>query len=167
VRGRDVVPVVLSDDESREVLHRLILPAATQGAVLQQRPAVVFIAGQPGSGKDAIAALVHEVLNRRGGAVRIGSDLYKAAHRHYAELLADDVRTAGVKVRPDTRRWQAAVEEYVRTQGFDAVIEASLADQDGFRASAVAYRQAGSRIEVVALATLPHRLRRYDPHGRY
>jgi hypothetical protein len=63
------------------------------------------------------------------------------------------VRTAGIKVRPDTRRWQAAVEEHVRACGFDAVIEVSLADPDEFRASAAAYRQAHFRIEVVALAT--------------
>lgn len=60
---------------------------------------------------------MHAALNRRGGAVRIGSDLYKAAHPHYTGLLAEDVRTAGAKVRPDVRRWQAAVEAYVRESG--------------------------------------------------
>ncbi|WP_432095633.1 zeta toxin family protein [Streptomyces sp. bgisy100] len=51
----------------------------------------------------------------RGGAVRLCSDLYKAAHRQYGEFLAGDVRIAGVKVRPDTHRWGgAAVEDHVR-----------------------------------------------------
>ncbi|MEU1630595.1 hypothetical protein ABZ746_36005 [Streptomyces sp. NPDC020096] len=36
---------------------------------------------------------MHAVLNRRGCAVRIGADLCKAAHRRYAELLAEDVRS--------------------------------------------------------------------------
>ncbi|MGW0704223.1 zeta toxin family protein [Streptomyces sp. NPDC002867] len=117
------------------------------------RPVVVIVGGQPGAGKAQVADLVQAVLDRRGGAVRIGSDLYKAAYQHYAELLAVDVRTAGVKVRPDTRRWQAAVEEYVRIHGCDAVVESALSDPAEFRTSAAAYRQTGSRIEVVALAT--------------
>jgi hypothetical protein len=153
VRDRDVVSVLLSDDESRDVLSRVILPAWAKGAARQSWPVVVIVGGQPGAGKTQVADLVQAVLDRRGGAVRIGSDLYKAGHQHYAELLAVDVRTAGVKVRPDTRRWQAAVEEYVRIHGFDAVVESALADPAEFRTSAAAYRQAGSRIEVVALAT--------------
>lgn len=150
---RDVVSVVLPEDESRDVLNQVILPAWTKGAVRQDRPVVVIVGAQPGAGKTTVADLVQAVLDRRGGAVRIGGDLYKAAHRHYAELLAADVRTAGVKVRPDTRRWQAAVEAYVRSHGLDAVVESALAEPDDFRRSAAAYRQAGSRIEVVALAT--------------
>ncbi|WP_329374928.1 zeta toxin family protein [Streptomyces sp. NBC_01483] len=56
-------------------------------------------------------------------------------------------------VRPDTHRWQAAVEAHVRARGFDAVVESALADPDDFRASSLAYRDAGHRIEVVAVAT--------------
>ncbi|MER5974210.1 zeta toxin family protein [Streptomyces sp. NPDC002055] len=136
-----------------EVLHRVILPTALKGGVRQDRPVVVIVGGQPGAGKTAVADLVQAALDGRGGAVRVCSDLYKAAHRRYGEYLAGDVRTAGVKVRPDTRRWQAAVEDHVREYGFDAVVESALADIQGFRTSAAAYRQSGHRIEVVALAT--------------
>ncbi|MFD9861906.1 zeta toxin family protein [Streptomyces alboflavus] len=149
----DVVPAVLPEDQHEDILTTLILPTWTKSAVAQDRPVVVFIAGQPGSGKSGLADLVHEVLNRRGGAVRVGSDLYKALHPAYAALMASDDRAAGVTVRPDTRRWQAEVEEYVRRHGFDAVVETALADPADFRATAAAYRQAGHRIEVVVLAT--------------
>ncbi|MGW7007776.1 zeta toxin family protein [Streptomyces sp. NPDC054933] len=75
------------------MLTRRILPTWTKNAAHQERPVVVFIAGQPGSRKTQLTDLVHAVLNRRGGAVRIGADLYKAVHRRYAELLAEDVRS--------------------------------------------------------------------------
>ncbi|WP_459740135.1 zeta toxin family protein [Streptomyces sp. E-15] len=143
----------LPESESRRVLEQVILPAATRGAVRQFRPVVVVVAGQPGAGKTEIADLVQAALDRRGGAVRICRDLYKAAHRRYGRLVAADVRTAGVRVRPDTGRWQAAVEEHVRVHGYDAVVESALADIDAFRASSAAYREAGSRLEVVAVAT--------------
>ncbi|MCT2546222.1 zeta toxin family protein [Streptomyces atratus] len=143
----------LSARENRDVLEHVILPAATRGAVPQDQPVVVIVGGQPGAGKTKVADLVEAVFERRGGAVRIGRDLYKPAHRHYAAALAADVRTAGAQVRPDTSRWQADVEEHVRAQRFDAIVESALADPDEFRASAAAYRRAGHRIEVVALAT--------------
>ncbi|MFB7076464.1 zeta toxin family protein [Streptomyces sp. NPDC056308] len=144
---------VLSARENRGVLEHVILPAATQGAVPQDRPVVVIVGGQPGAGKTKVADLVEAALERRGGAVRIGRDLYKPAHRQYAAALAADVRTAGAQVRPDTSRWQADVEEHVRAQRFDAIVESALADPDDFRTSSAAYRRAGHRIEVVALAT--------------
>ncbi|MEV0449871.1 zeta toxin family protein [Streptomyces sp. NPDC050600] len=142
----------LSDDEHRDVLHRVILPAATSTATPQASPVVVVVAGQPGAGKTAIGDLVQAALDRRGGAVRIGRDLYKPVHRHYAAALATDVRTAGAQVRPDTAGWQAAVEDHVRAQRFDAVVESALADAGEFRLSSAAYRSSCHRIEVVAVA---------------
>ncbi|MEY2233342.1 zeta toxin family protein [Streptomyces sp. BF23-19] len=119
----------------------------------QERPVVVIVGGQPGAGKTWISDLVQASLDRRGGAVRIGRDLYKAAHSRYPEFLAEDVRTAGVKVRPDISRWQAGLEDHVRERGFDAVVESALADPAEFRTSATAYRSAGHRIEIVVVAT--------------
>ncbi|MFJ2170391.1 zeta toxin family protein [Streptomyces griseofuscus] len=144
---------VLPADENRAVLKRVILPEAAASALPQARPVVVFVGGQPGAGKTKLADLVQAALGRRGGSVRIGRDLYKAAHRHYAAALAADIRTAGAKVRADTSSWQAAVEEYVRDHALDAVVESALADPDDFRASSTAYRRSLHRIEVVALAT--------------
>jgi pantothenate kinase-related protein Tda10 len=138
VDERDVAPVALGDGESQDVLIRRILPTWTKDAARQEHPVVVIVCGQPGAGKDLIGDLIQAVLDRRGGAVRIGSHLYKRVHPRYAELLAADVRTAGVKVRPDTHRWQAAVEEYVRAQHFDAVVESAAADPDEFCAFSAA-----------------------------
>ncbi|MER6481043.1 zeta toxin family protein [Streptomyces filamentosus] len=110
------------------------------------------VAGQPGAGKTAVADLVQAALDRRGGAARIGRDLYKPAHRGYAAALAADVCTASAAVRPDTSGWQAAVEDHVRDRRFDTVVESALADLDEFRGSSAAYRRSRHRIEIVAMA---------------
>ncbi|MFG2220491.1 zeta toxin family protein [Streptomyces sp. NPDC048685] len=144
---------VLSARENRGILERVILPEATRSAVPQDRPVVVIVGGQPGAGKTELADLVQAALGHRGGAVRVCRDLYKSAHREYAAFLAADVRTAGIKVRPDTSLWQAQVEERVRAGRFDAVVESALADASEFRASSVAYRRSGHRIEIVVVAT--------------
>ncbi|MEV6682694.1 zeta toxin family protein [Streptomyces erythrochromogenes] len=139
-------------DWPRSVLDTAVLPAALQSAVPQQRPVVVFVAGQPGSGKSLVADLVHAALEKRGGAVRVDHDEYKALHPHYRTFLEEDVRTAGVRVRPQTYWWQAEVEARARAVRCDVVVESPLADPEVFRTSARAYRQAGYRVEVVALA---------------
>ncbi len=139
-------------DWSEEVLADVVLPSALGGVVSQRCPVVVFVAGQPGSGKTLVVDLVHRALERRGGAVRVDRDVYKDVHPRYADFLGEDVRTAGVRVRPETYRWQAEVEARVRADRYDAVVEAPLPDAQGFLNEVAAYRQAGYRIEVVALA---------------
>ncbi|WP_331747778.1 zeta toxin family protein (plasmid) [Streptomyces sp. NBC_00853] len=134
------------------VLAEVIVPKLTAGAVTQEHPVVVFVAGQAGSGKTLVMDLVHAALDQRGGAVRVDRDAYKAIHPGYRQFLAEDVRTAGVRVRVETYRWQAEVEARARAGRYDVVAEEALADPAGWLASAAAYRAAGYRVEVVALA---------------
>ncbi|MFD3480504.1 zeta toxin family protein [Streptomyces sp. NPDC058695] len=143
---------MLAEQLHAQILASQILPAWTTHAVAQEQPVLVVVAGPPGSGKSTLCAVLKSVLDRRGGAVLIGRDLYKTAHPEYAALLKSDERTAGVRVRPDVLRWQAEVEEFVRRNGFDAVREAPRATPADVRETARAYRAAGYRIEMVVLA---------------
>lgn len=149
MKDADVAPVVLAEEQHEEILASQILPTWTKDAVPQEQPVVVLVAGPPGSGKSTLCDLLLAVLNRRGGAVLIGRDLYKAAHPEYGSLMQSDDRTAGIKVRPDVLRWQAEVEEYARRRRLDAVVETPVADPEQARA----YRAAGYRVELVVLAT--------------
>jgi hypothetical protein len=145
---------VLCEQESFDVLHRVILPTARRRRAAPSRRGRCRWAarcGEDAEGKKRIADLVQTALDQCGGAVRVCRDLYKPAHRHYPGLLAANVRTVGVLVRPDTARWQAAVEARVRDRRFDAVVESALADPDDFRGSSLAYRAAVHRIEVVVV----------------
>lgn len=147
-----VVPVLLPEDLHRGIAAALVIPTWTKDAVAQDQPVVVAVAGPPGSGKSAWAAVVKAALDQRGGAVLVGSDHYKTLHPHYQALLATDDRTAGVRVRPTVRRWQAALEDEVRRGRFDAVVETALADPHEFRTAAQAYRVCGHRVEVSVVA---------------
>lgn len=149
---RGLVPAVLTEERHRDVLVTTILPVVAKDATAQFSPVAVFVAGQPGVGKSTFADVVHHALAHRGGAVRISSDDYKRAHPCYPALLALDDRSAGVRTRPDTRRWQAEVENYTRRHRLDAVIETALADPEEARTTFGAYRRAGHRVELAVLA---------------
>ncbi|MEU3602276.1 zeta toxin family protein [Streptomyces sp. NPDC006798] len=118
----------------------------------QTRPVVVFVLGQPGSGKTFVVDVACGALEARGGAVRVDRDTYKDHHPGYAAFLAEDVRTAGVRVREETYRWRAEAEARAREGRFDLVVEEALADPAAWLASLAGWRRAGYRIEVVALA---------------
>lgn len=139
-------------DWAEEVLTGTVLPNVLAGAVPQPQPVVVYVLGQAGSGKTTVIDVVHAALAARGGAVRVDRDTFKALHPHYNRYVSEDVRTAGVRVRPETYRWLAAVKARVRECRYDAVVEEPLARPDDFLASLVADRQAGFRVEIVVLA---------------
>lgn len=147
-------PGVLADEPS-ELLTGQLVSAWTAEATPQEQPVAVLVAGQPGAGKTLVGDLAQSVLDRRGRAVRVCSDLYKSGHPDYAALLAADVRRAGAGVRAAVRGCQAAVEEWVRGHRLDAVVETALADAEDVRWSSRAYRAAGHRLELVVLATPP------------
>lgn len=77
MRDADVVPVVLSEDEHEKILTSRILPAWTRDAVPQEQPVAVLVGGPPGSGNSTACQVLKAALDRRGGAVLIGRDLYK------------------------------------------------------------------------------------------
>ncbi|MGV9428023.1 zeta toxin family protein [Streptomyces sp. NPDC003656] len=150
--GRGLVPIVLPETSHRDLLVTTILPVVAATATTQTSPVAVFVAGQPGAGKSTFADVVHRTLAHHGGAVRICSDDYKWAHPCYQALLAIDDRTAGARTRPDTRRWQAEVEDYTRSRRLNAVIETALADTAEARTTIEAYQRAGHRVELTVLA---------------
>ncbi|MZE50073.1 AAA family ATPase, partial [Streptomyces sp. SID5770] len=147
MKDADVVQVVLSEREHEEILASQILPAWISGAVAQEQPVTVLVGGPPGSGKSTACQVLKAVLDRRGGSVLIGRDLYKTAHPAYKRLLEQDEPTAGVRVRPDVLRWQAEVEEVVCAGRFDVLVESPVVDADQARA----HRAAGRRVEVVVV----------------
>nr|WP_206313409.1 zeta toxin family protein [Streptomyces coryli] len=139
-------------DRQQQILHRQILPRALAGAVRQDRPVVVFVAGQPGAGKSTAGGWICKALSARGGAVQISRDKYRPDHPDYPQLLQADDREAGARVRPVVSRWQDNLETQVRARGVDAVVETTLADLEAFRTAAPAWRAAGYRIELVVVA---------------
>ena len=129
----EVVTLRLNDQQSRDN------SASPRVGAALSRPVAVLVAGTPGPGRKSLATLIQAILGRRGCAVRIGvppaaSERGNRALPLNVPRIADD-------------------EAFARARGWDVVLETPLSDPDSFRAVAAAYREAGYRIEIAALAT--------------
>jgi hypothetical protein len=165
----------LSDHENERIFREDIVADHLSGLSPQQRPVVVFIGGQPGAGKTATTAHVLRSLSERGTPAHVCGDIYKPYHPAYRRLLTQDEATAGAYTRLDARAWHAKAEAYAREQRADVVIETALSGPAGFAEPASAFRAAGYRVEVVALAVpapvsrlgiLTRYAAQVDAHGR-
>ncbi|MFF4085180.1 zeta toxin family protein [Streptomyces sp. NPDC001777] len=140
----------LSAEEHRWIFDALIAPSLLENITPQERPVAVYVMGQPGSGKTSRARALRRAL--RGRPVRISGDFFKAAHPDYYDLLRQEPRTAGERIRADYRAWQAMAEAAARERRGDVTIEIAPGSAAGFVEGARAYRRAGYRVELVVLA---------------
>ena len=142
---------LLPENENRRIFHQEIVPDKMWGLQAQDKPVVVFLVGQPGAGKSRVTAMVATVLNARGGFVDIDSDLYKPYHPAYDTLMAEDDKLMAAFTRADGRAWMAQAHQYVREHKLNAVIQETSQNAQAVADTMTAYRQAGFRVEVLAM----------------
>ena len=143
---------LLPPHEGRRIFREKIVPHLLAGPGLQERPTVVFLVGQQGAGKSRVASMVADVLNKRGGFAELDSDLYKPYHPQYDQLMRRDDALMAAYIGPDSWAWLAQAHEYVRGHKINVLKPETAQDSRGAAAHLRAYRDAGFRIEVMALA---------------
>jgi hypothetical protein len=151
VSAADAERYLLSPDEGSRIFREEIVPDLLAGPEMQAMPTVVFLVGQHGAGKSRVAAMVAEVLSKRGGFADLDSDLYKPYHPQYDELMRRDDRLMAAYIGPDSWAWLAQANEYVRAHKLNAIKQETAQDFAGAAANMRAYRDAGYRIEAMVL----------------
>ncbi|WP_125264864.1 zeta toxin family protein [Streptomyces alboflavus] len=142
----------LPEKESRRIFERRIVPQLLAPVQPQDEPVTVVLMGQPGAGKTAVSALLGQRLNERGGYADVDSDLYKPFHPQYARFLREDDRLMTLYTGEDGRAWMRQAQQYVRDHRLNALVQEIAMNPPYLAQNITAYREAGSRIEVTALA---------------
>ncbi|MGQ0624594.1 MAG: zeta toxin family protein [Sporichthyaceae bacterium] len=142
----------LTEAEHHRIFTERIVPRRFADLTAQQNRVVVFVGGQPGAGKTATTKRVLNRLRTRGTPAHVCGDHYKPHHPDYDRLLVTDELAAAAYARLDVRAWHAKAENHAREARADTVIETALTGPGGFSEPAAAFRAAGYRIEVIALA---------------
>ena len=143
----------LSEAENERIFRQDIVPDVLTGSS-RARPVVVFVTGQTGAGKTALASLVTRALTRGDGTgpVSVNLDIYKPYHPEYDRLLAEDDTTVGAYTSIDGHKWMEKAEAYVISHRLDAVMESAMRDPHDFEEPAARLQAAGYRVEVAVLA---------------
>jgi hypothetical protein len=142
----------LDEAEHERIFREEIVPVEFADLTAQQNPLVVFVGGQPGAGKTKTTERVLARLASRGTPAHVCGDHYKPHHPDYHQLLIEDELAAAAYTRLDARAWHTKAENHARQARADTVIETALTGPGGFSEPAAAFRAAGYRIEVIALA---------------
>jgi UDP-N-acetylglucosamine kinase len=139
---------VLPEPENERIFREEIVPETLVGTP-QDRPVVVFVAGQTGAGKTAVTKLVDNALP---GAVNLNLDTYKPYHSKYDELLVADETTVGAYTSIDGHKWMEKAEAYAIESRFNVLMESAMRDPRDFEEPAARFKAAGYRVEVAVLA---------------
>jgi predicted ABC-type ATPase len=142
---------LLPETEARRIFDEEIVPDLLAGPTPQQHPTVVVLLGQQGAGKSRVSAMAAAVLNQRGGFADLDSDLYKPYHPAYDELMTLDDTLMAAYTGPDGWAWMQLAKEYVREHRINAIVQETAQNPQTAARSIQQYRDAGFRVEVMAL----------------
>ncbi len=141
---------LLSAQESQRRFHERIVPRYLAHGVPQERPVLVIVAGQPGAGKSAVENRVHADLG--GGTVTIDADDLRPTHPDYVPLALENDRTAAPATHADASRWVEMAKDYCISNRFNVVYSTTMRGAEFAEQDINRFKQAGYRVEVVALA---------------
>jgi Zeta toxin len=162
----DPAAYVLGDEESKRIFRDEIVPERLSRARPQERPTVVFVIAQHGSGKTATTKGIKRVLDQNGESIVLDNDRFKPYHPLYRDLMSRDGEFATLATAADGQRWGRMAAEYVRANRFDALIEETVQNPPYFREQAQAWRAAGYRVEAAIMA-VPESFSRLGVLDRY
>jgi predicted ABC-type ATPase len=142
----------LTEAEHQRIFERDIVPAVFSGAKSTDRPVAVIFGGQPGAGKSAAVDATVRELGERGGAVQVIGDELRSYHPRYAELMAQDDKTAAFYTDRDSGRWVEKAIQHAKDLRVNLVIEGTMRDGTKVAETMTSLRQAGYEIDARALA---------------
>lgn len=135
-------------------------------------PEVVYVAGQPASGKTATIDMV------RREHVVLDSDVLRQYHPAIDDIMRRDPLRMDVLTNGPVPFWMSSLIEFGRDNGYSMIIENTLSNPDSIAGEISKFREAGFHVKLVALAVAHEvsrlgvvdrflRARKYEPYPRW
>jgi predicted ABC-type ATPase len=152
--GKDKTMVSASDDLLSQEKHARIFERSILGLMRNASPAehprAILIAGQPGSGKSALAKKATKELNNN--VVIIDPDLLRGYHPRYFRHLREDSMNAADKVHRDASAWAKELRAAAISQRRNIIVDGTLGNPERAAALCQELREQGYHVEVRAMA---------------
>ncbi|WP_125196392.1 zeta toxin family protein [Corynebacterium bovis] len=117
----------------------------------QKHPRLVFVVGQPASGK---SRMLDRIESEAGHPVaQVDSDEMRLWHPDIDRIVAADPHRMDVLSNSPVGEWMSAAIAHCRTGRYDVVVENTLTAPEQVAATIGDFHDAGYRVEIVALAT--------------
>lgn len=144
--------IYLPDADIERIYQREIRPAYLTDARKSKSPAVVFVAGTPGSGTANAMRRVNAQLKLESApGVIVSVDDMRVFHPGWIKTARNDVQAAA-RYDADAGKWVDRLYRDAIGIGSNVAFEAALTDAAAFEATSSAFRYAGYRVEVTVLA---------------
>ena len=148
--GSNPEKALLSDEENQRIFETEIKPELFSGKVGVEKPTVVILGGQPGSGKSSlIKATKKEFPN---SVVEIIGDDLRAFHPKVDELTSQNDKTSALYTGIDAGKWVEKAIEEAKKLRVNVLLEGTMRNSDVVAKTALGFREAGYTVEVKALA---------------
>lgn len=142
----------LSEIENQEVFEKVIKPIIENVGTKQENPIALFLGGQPGAGKSALAEEVLSEFESKGSLVPISTDDYRDKHPHQKKLMETNDKIASQLTGPDCGLWVQKAVALAKENKFNILLDGTLRDSEAVAQSMTSLRKAGYKIEVRIVA---------------
>ena len=161
-------PHILPEPTNQAIFNQYIQPALLRFSKPVAAPVVLFLGGQPGSGKSSLAAYHGKRFGDTGdGIVTINSDELREYHPDYAALQRTNPDHASFLVNPDTRAWQRKLIASAIAQRRHILLDGTLGGPvEPILETMQLFRQAGY-VVWASLIAVPAYLSRLGVYQRY
>lgn len=118
----------------------------------QERPTAILLAGQPGSGKSALAAEAIREQRSQGGPVVIDADRMREENPRYKELSRTDPQNAADRTQREAGEWATRLTMTAIEGRRNLVIDGTMRNPDNVRDLATRLKENGYNVEARVLA---------------
>lgn len=146
----------LSEARNERIFRTEILPDYLPEDIGNaERPTLVVLGGQPGSGKTAVLTAVHTELEQSGPVIRIVADNLRSYHPEYLTDQTTHPERASRLTRTDAGIWSEKLLAAAMERGVHVVFETGMRSQENVEEIIMIGRKANYRIEAHVLAINP------------
>ncbi|MFU0507304.1 zeta toxin family protein [Pseudaminobacter sp. NGMCC 1.201702] len=146
----------LSEAQNEHIFRTEILPDYLPDDIGKaDRPTLIVLGGQPGSGKTVLLTASHAELEQTGPVIRVVGDDLRSSHPGFVAHQNADPMTASRFTQADAGIWSEKLLTAATGRGVHVVFETTMRTPDNVEKVMAAGRSAGYRIEARVLAVSP------------
>ena len=135
----------LTEEEYKQYYHAVNM-FFTAGKQSEEKPKLVFVAGQAGAGKSRLIPVVNKKLNYN--AVVIDYDVIRSMHPKFELASIENKEDLHLALLPDADRASQEIRDYCRETKLNLIYEGTMRATDGFLKMAREYKMSGYEIDL-------------------